>query len=123
VILKPRLQIGLAEDNDKNFPKLEVANRGPGHIRLESPVVKLRCGFLGLLSKIDEVLEVRPFGQGSPPKQKWSSQMLSVGDKISMLLDDDSIKRWRRVGIRDVFGRIHWASDQDLKKMKRAHAN
>jgi hypothetical protein len=123
LILKPRLQIELAEDDDKKLPKLTVTNRGPGQIQLMSPVVKLPYGWFGLLSKIDDVQEARPFGIGPVPVQTWSSKTLQVGGQTSMLLDHGVIKQWRAVGIRDAYKRIRWASDEDLEKVKRAHRN
>ena len=123
VVLKPRLQVRLTWYTESQFPKLSITNRGPGRISLESPAILLPHGFLGRLTKIHDVLEARPFGTDRSPRQKWSGQTLEVGNKVSMLLADDVTNRWCQVGIRDVFGRIHWAASGDLRNVKRAQAH
>ena len=137
VILKPRLRVSIAfgsilEFTDGGNPglltndsriredsviALEAVNNGPGHLKCTSivsisapyPFVRRR-GFI----RPDEKMTL----SDKLPKT------LPIGDTICLMMplskDCFLSQPIIRLGIKDAFGRVHWANPKSLKRMRKA---
>lgn len=142
VIVKPRLKVDIAfgqtivgyngqpmllskvhmpEDGNHVFIILSGVNLGPGKIKCSAIYVQSKNGLykkkygVTIHDTMHEVSDKLPL-------------MIDVGESINLVLpimkggllaDPDVLK----VGIKDSFGRIHWASKKSLKLLKKSYRN
>jgi hypothetical protein len=86
------------------YLELTVVNFGPGLLVVTAAVMKTPAAV--------ESLEAENLGTELEKGQRVS---IVIPNSSECCLDKDS----RRIGIRDTFGRIHWAPTKDLKRVKR----
>ena len=126
VLLKPRVKVGfcLVELTGDGIAKslkkisLDAINMGPGIVHLGMIVWKAtslvrRLLLLGKKGVI--VCQQQPLGAALPCK-------LEVGENATFLFDrDDQFMEanFTHIGIRDSFGRCHWAPRMDVRIAKR----
>jgi hypothetical protein len=126
VILKPRFRVGFAiakywlrsrrSERSKVLPpdfeltadfELKVVNLGPGTAVVEAAVIKTRHATLTWQSAHIDKIEIKA-GQRT---------ILQI-PRDSLLEDTKPL----RIGIQDVFGRIHWAPRKNLENAQREYA-
>lgn len=123
ILLKPRLKVrvqisGILQPGSpqkKSFIDITATNHGPGAITCESIIARRRALFRWLKPRYFFVLRdyTNPLSAQLPKK-------LEVGDKITLLLPYKEkmvlAHRPTHLGIRDSFGRVHWADRVSLKE-------
>lgn len=124
VVLKPRLKVtfgvriiiqsGVPEQ--LKFLILSVTNHGPGLVKINMVSIRRTSFWLKIVRKGDyaviTMLSKFPYNAKLPVK-------LEVGDRVDLLLDYEKNcflkENYTHIGIRDSFGRVHWANKKDLK--------
>lgn len=123
VILKPRIKVRLSVTTiihppikEEDRVTINVVNFGPGNIRLTRPLVLKNKKFLRKTKHailIDDYTD--PFSAKLPCDMK-------VGDEKNILLkfnkDCFLKKQFTHIGIKDSFGRIHWAPRKHFRRAK-----
>ena len=127
VILKPSLKVRVSISNIASAagvegPFISVAgvNHGPGSVICNGVLGRIRpwWRFSGKEPKYIHVVEdyTNPLFDRFPKK-------LEVGDSVNLSFpyNEDAFlsENPRRVGIRDTFGRMHWASRKSLREAKK----
>ena len=131
VILKARVRVSFdlgqfryTSGHDKRRLWLSAVNLGPGEVTLEMPIVRTQPALLAWLKKEESlalVIHEYAVTSNSPLPAK-----LAVTEKmrISFPIEENCIldRNPLRIGIRDTFGRNHWASVKNLKKALRDYS-
>jgi hypothetical protein len=128
VILKPRLKVRAAISNVaqvgsdvQTFISISAVNHGPGAIICNGILGMKRHLFRfwkkGLEKKYFYIIE-----DYTNPLNKPLPQKLEIGDSLTQLLpykaDAFLSVDPTHIGVRDSFGRMHWASKKSLKEAK-----
>ncbi len=130
VLLKPKLRVTflLADlvsvgtgDAEKKIT-LSAVNMGPGVLNLQMIHIKTSSLWRILFRMIEPgiITYNNPIGGSRLPCK------VDVGDTATFLFDYDAPfiqQRFTHIGIRDSFGRVHWAARRDVKRAKRFYKN
>lgn len=123
VLLKPRLKVriqisGIAATIEsvpkKSFIDFTVTNHGPGNITCEAIIARKRALFRWLKPRYSFIMPdyTNRLSARLPKK-------LDIGERITLLLpyEEKVILAYKptHIGIKDSFGRIHWAGRKSLK--------
>jgi hypothetical protein len=133
---KPRLrltfwvaQVVQGAQRGPRFLSLDLANLGPSLVIISSAIVQdrrthfLRKGRIGLINPIHDLREpelpMGPFAGGLP-------KSVNVGETFALYfpferegwLGEETIDR---IGVRDTFGRFHWALNRDVTRAREAY--
>ena len=137
VILKPKLRVNIAFGNILNFADggnpglltnsstirdnsliaIEAVNEGPGQVKCTS-IITVSAPF--------PFRRIRGFIRADDNMQLTDKlpKILPVGETICLMMplsrDCFLSHPILRVGIKDAFGRVHWANPNSLRQMKRA---
>jgi hypothetical protein len=124
-LLKPRCRVRLYIPrwslNQKKVygPDLELAvvNFGPGLLVVSAAVIKTQSAFWARLKNEISIESVEAHDLGTE-LGKGQRTNIRVPNFNECILD----KKPLRIGVRDTFGRIHWAPAKDLKRVQREYA-
>jgi len=126
VILKPRLKVTIKiskifQPGGKDFGDyidVSAVNLGPGAIVCNGVLGQEKRSFRHLLKKPKYL-----YAKSDTPLTTPLPKKLEIGDSITQLFNHkpDAFLSLdpARVGIRDTFGRMHWASRKSLKSAKK----
>jgi hypothetical protein len=123
ILLKPRLKVRMqisvilqpGSDKRESFIDITATNHGPGPITCESIFSRKRAFFRWVKPKYMFIIRdyTNPLSAQLPKK-------LEVGDKITLLFhyEENLFLAYRptHVGIRDSFGRLHFADKSSLNE-------
>lgn len=126
VLLKPKLRVtflladlvsvGLGKAEQKII--LSAVNLGPGILNLQMIHTKTSSFWRILLRMVEPGL----ITYDNPPGGSHLPCKLDVGDTATFLFDYDAPfiqDRFSHIGIRDSFGKLHWAARHDVRRAKR----
>jgi hypothetical protein len=127
VILKPRLRVrfdasqlvGPDGNVGKPFLSLSIVNLGPGNVICEMPIVKNKPFYRGFLGEATIATIIHDFTNPLCAKPPFK---VAVGERTQLTFPiadkcflDDALFR---IGIRDSFGRIHWAPKKQIRQAR-----
>ena len=128
IILKPKLRVtfmladivSISSGEAECRIILSAVNMGPNSLNLQMIYTKTSSIWLILLRIVEPgvIMYNNPLG-GSPLPCR-----VDVGDIATFLFDYDATfiqKRFTHIGIRDSFGRVHWAASRDVRRAKRLY--
>lgn len=128
VLLKPKLRVSfyltnlvsVDAGNVENKITLSAVNMGPGSLSLQMIHTKTSSLWRKLFRRIEHGI----INYNNPPDAIRLPCKLEVGDTATFLFDYGAPfihERFTHIGIRDSFGKIHWAARRDVKRAKRLY--
>lgn len=123
IILKPRLKMGfvLCELLHPTFKKqmitlsLSATNIGPGEIKCNMIMLRESNWWRRILRKTKYAMLLHDYEN---PLSGQLPAKLGVGEAVDLLIryqpDCFLGERWTHIGLKDSFGRLHWASSREV---------
>jgi len=127
VILKPRMRVRISISNivsseklEGTFVSIEGVNHGPGAIICNGIVGRFKPWWKFSKEKKNYFIVIEDY---TNPYSDRFPKRLEVGDSVRLLFpykkENFLLENPWKVGIRDAFSRVHWASGKSLKEAKK----